>query len=132
MSPIRFDAEDPQVWLQKFKAQAKALGRASQAAQARMAQNKVTVEDRLMRLTLNSSNAIEEITFLPPAGSASATELTKSFRDLYAQAGAHVARETLSVMATLAGDNDPSLDLIRRCIPDNIRQQMAEDEEDQQ
>lgn len=121
--------QDPEIWLRNFRAHAEQLQRQAEAAQATLAANEATVEDRLMRITVSSGSQIKNIVFLPAASRAGAGELTASFRDLYAKAGAIVARTTLSVMAGLAGDDDPSLNLVKRQVPEDARAVMAAEDE---
>ncbi len=124
-----FRGEDPEVWLRNFKTQADALQRQAEAAQARLAANEVTVENRLMRITLTSGSQIKEILFLSDASRASASELTSSFRELYAQGGAKVARTTLSVLTDLVGEDDPSVGLALSQVPADVRAVMDDEDE---
>ena len=128
-TPETFRGEDPQIWLNKFRAQAEQLQKQAEAAEERLANNQVSVQNKLMKLSLGSGGAVQSLEFLTDAGRASATELTAAFKDLYTKAGAQVARETMAVMASLAGEDDPSVQLIRRQVPLDVQLELdAEDE----
>ncbi len=121
-------AQDPEAWLRNFQAQAEAMQRQAAEAEARLAANEVTVENRLIRMTLASGSQIKDLVFLPDAGRATAPQLTAAFRELYAKGGAKVARETLAVLGELTGEDDPSLNLARRQIPADVQAVMADED----
>jgi DNA-binding protein YbaB len=121
-------AQDPEAWLRNFQAQAEAMQRQAAEAEARLAANEVTVENRLIRMTLASGSQIKELVFLPDAGRSTAPQLTAAFRELYAKGGAKVARETLAVLSELTGEDDPSLNLARRQIPADVQAVMADED----
>ncbi len=119
-------ARDPQAWLTAFRAHAEDLIRQGEAAQEALAANEVTVENKLMRMTLSSGNSIKEIIFLQDASRASSSELTMSFRELYAKGGAQVSQGTRSVLVGLAGEDDPSLEAFDRQTPEDVKLAMEE------
>ena len=123
-------SEDPRIWLEKFKAHAQELAKAGRRAQERLAANEVTLENKLLRLTMGAGGTVKDIRFLSGADAASATQLTAAFKDLQTKAGAQVTRNTLGVMHTLVPEDDPSMQAIRDSVPADVRAEMdAEDEE---
>lgn len=121
---------NPDQWLRDFQQQAHDMAARAEQAQDALASNVTTAENRLVRITMAAGGTIQNLEFLPAASQASATELTTAFKELHAQAGAHVTRSTLSVMADLAGPDDPSLAAIRRAVPAHVQEVLdAEDEE---
>lgn len=120
---------DPERWLAGFTAQAQALQAQAEDAQARLAANQATVENKLVRMTLTSNGGIADIMFKPDAGRAAATELTAAFLEAYREGSATVARETRNVLAALAGPDDPSLAAFDRAVPEQTRAAMAEQED---
>lgn len=126
MSPL---SEDPERWLAGFAATAQALQAQAERAQERLAANEVTVENKLVRMTLTSSGGIADLQFKADAGRATAAQLTQSFLEIYRQGAARAALETRDVLMSLAGPDDPSLTAFDRAVPDDVRLAMDEEEE---
>lgn len=126
--PGRGGVDDPTIWLAGFLAEAEQLAAQAEAAQAAMAEQSSTVENRLMRMTMGPSGQITKLVFSPSANAATAAQLTESFQELHTQAASQATRETLRIMSGLVPAGDPSLDVIRDSVSEEVREQMVLDE----
>lgn len=127
-NPARGGVDDPQIWLDRFVAEAHELAQQSRNAQAAMADQHIRVENKFMRLTMGAGGQITELVFLASANAATAALLTESFQELHTRAAAKATRATLDIMATMAGPDDPAINAIRDSVSPEVREQMAYDE----
>ncbi|MGA4669745.1 hypothetical protein ACPCG0_08125 [Propionibacteriaceae bacterium Y1923] len=126
--PGRGGVDDPTIWLANFLAEAEQLAAQAQAAEAAMADQSTTVENRFMRMTMGASGQITKLVFSPSANAATAAQLTEAFQELHVQAASSATRDTLKIMSTLVGPDGPSLGAIRDSVSDEVREQMALDD----
>lgn len=124
------EVDDPEIWLNNYLAHAQALEASAQRAEAQLDQIGATIENKFMRLTLGAGGTVSSLVFLGSANAATAAQLTDVFRETHAQAGAEVTRQTMAVLTTLAGPDDPTVRLVEKSVPENIREQLAADAAD--
>lgn len=126
--PARDGVDDPEVWLRQFMAEAEALAAQARAVEDALATQEAEVENKFMRMRMGASGQITSLVFSPSANAATAAQLTEAFQELHVQAAAQTTRTTLAMMSAVAGEDDPSLDLIRNSVSPEVAEQMAIDE----